>query len=74
MLADSFRTIQNKQTLNSSICWNLGKAGTVGRVSERSYNTTICPIFIIWHISIAYFGYILFQIIAWGISDMKLLD
>ena len=50
------------------------RAGTVSRVSERSYNTTICPIFIIWHISIAYFGNILFQIIAWGILHLKLLD
>ena len=39
------------------------RAGTVSRVSGRSHNTTICPIFIIWHISIAYFGKILFQII-----------
>ena len=40
------------------------RAGTVSRVSERSYHTTICPIFIIWHISIAYFGKILIEIIA----------
>ena len=30
-------------------------AATVSQVSERSYNTTICPIFIIWHISVAHF-------------------
>ena len=30
--------------------------------------------YIIWHISIAYFGNILFQVIAWGITDLKLLD
>ena len=40
------------------------RAGTVSRLSGRSHNTTICPIFIIWHICIAYFGKILFQIIA----------
>ena len=40
------------------------RAGTVSRVSERSCNTTICPIFIMGHISIAHFGYILFKIIA----------
>ena len=46
-------------------------AGTVSRGSERSYDTTICPIFIIWQISITHFGNILFQIIAWGISDLE---
>ena len=30
------------------------RAGTVSRESERSCNITICLIFIIWHISIAY--------------------
>ena len=43
-------------------------AGTVSRVSDRSCNTTICPIFIIWHISIAHFGNNLF---ARGISDLE---
>ena len=47
------------------------RAGTVGRVSERSYNTTKCPLFIIWHISIAHFDNILFEIIAWEISDLE---
>ena len=40
------------------------RAGTLSRVSERSHNTTIYPILIIWHIFIAYFGKILFQVIA----------
>ena len=40
------------------------RAGTVNRVSERSQNTTVYPIFIIWHISIPYFGKILIQIIV----------
>ena len=40
------------------------RVGTVNRVSERSQNTTICPIFIIWHVSIAYFDKILIQIIV----------
>ena len=40
------------------------RAGTLSRVSERLHNTTICPILIIWHIFIAYFGKILFQVIA----------
>ena len=39
-------------------------ACTVSQESERSHNTTVCPIFIIWHISIAHFGNMLFQIIA----------
>ena len=46
-------------------------AGTVSRESEWSYNTTICPIFLICHISIAHFGNILFQITAWAISDLQ---
>ena len=49
-------------------------AGTVSRVSERLYNTTMCPIFIIRHISVAHFGNHLVLIIVWGISDLKLLD
>ena len=46
-------------TLGEGLC-----ADIESRVSERWQKTTICPIFIIWHISIAYFGSILFQIIA----------
>ena len=67
----SFRTPPppKKKTTDTKFKYSLElgegfRAGTVSRVSRRSHETTICPSFIIWHISIAYFGKILFQVIA----------
>ena len=59
----SLRTTGTKFKYSLEISESL-RVGTVSRVSERSQNTIICPIFIIKHISIAYFGKILIQIIV----------
>ena len=59
MFVDSVSIIWNKQTLHSTTRWPSVKVFVqvlyVCRVAERSYNIAVCPIFIIWHISIACF-------------------
>ena len=59
---------------NTSLALGEGlRADSVCRVSERSHNTTVCPTFTTRHY-FAYFGIILFLIIAKGILDLRRLD
>ena len=47
MLVDSFQSASFRTDTKFNYSLELGedlRAGTVSRVSERSYNTTICPI------------------------------